>query len=95
MRLFMLTLTFALVLLPTLLILFAPQKTMVSRAIWALIAFVSPVTTLGIVRLMPLLSNEGAEATQWARFFGLLLSGSGFILPWILFAVFLHRTDRA
>ena len=94
MRIFMLALTFALVLLPTLLILFAPKKSMSSRAIWALASFVSPVATFGIVRLIPLLSNNNPDSAQWERFFGLILSGSGFILPWIIFAVFLHRTGK-
>lgn len=91
MRLFVLSLTFALVLLPTLLVLFASQKPLRSRVIWGLVTFLSPLTTLGIVRLVPLLSNGTPEAAQWERFFGLILTGSGFILPWILFAIFLHR----
>ncbi len=91
MRIFVLALTFALVLLPTLLILFASQKPLKSRVVWAIASFLSPLASFGIVRLIPILSNNSPEAAQWERFFGLLLSGSGFILPWVLFAIFLHR----
>lgn len=91
MRIFVLALTFSLVLLPTLLILFASQKPLRARVIWGFASFLSPLATFGIVRLIPLLSNGTPEAAQWERFFGLILSGSGFILPWILFAIFLHR----
>jgi predicted cobalt transporter CbtA len=91
MRIVVLALTFALVLLPTLLILFAPQKPLRARVIWGLASFLSPLLTFAIVRIVPLLSNNTADAAQWERFFGLLLTGSGFFLPWLLFAVFLHR----
>jgi hypothetical protein len=91
MRLFILAFTFLLVLLPTLLILLASQKPLKARLGWALASFLSPLLTFGIVRLVPVLSNNSPEAAQWERFFGLILSGSGFIMPWLIFAVFLHR----
>jgi hypothetical protein len=91
MRLFVLALTALLVLLPSLLILFAPERPIRARLPWALAAFLSPLVTFGLVRMVPLLSNNAPEAAQWARFLGLLLSGGGFFLPWILFAIFLHR----
>jgi hypothetical protein len=92
MRIFVLALTFIFaVFIPALLVLFAPGKPLRTRAFWALAAVLSPLATFGIVRLIPLLSNNTPEAVQWERFAGLLLSGSGFILPWIIFAVFLHK----
>lgn len=95
MRIFVLALTFAMVLLPTLLILFASHKPLRARVLWSLLSFLSPLTTFGIVRLLPLLSNNSPDAVQLERFLGLLLSGSGFVLPWIIFAVFLHRKTAA
>lgn len=95
MRAIALALTFALlVLLPTLLILFAPQKPLKLRIGWGLAAFLSPVLTFAAVRMIPVLSNNTPEAAQWERFFGVMLSGGGFILPWIFFALFLHRSGR-
>jgi hypothetical protein len=91
MRIFVLALTFSLVLLPTLLILFAAQKPLRSRVVWAIASFLSPLLTFAIIRVIPMFSNNSPEAAQWERFFGLIFTGSGFILPWILFAIFLHR----
>lgn len=91
MRLFILAFTFVLVLLPTLLILFASQKPLGARILWALVAFLPPFVTFGLVRLVPVLSNNAPQAAQWERFIGLIITGSGFILPWIIFAIFLHR----
>jgi hypothetical protein len=95
MRIFVLALTFVLVLLPVLLIIFAPHKPLRARIIWGVAAFLSPVLTFGIVRLIPVLSNNTPEAAQWERFFGLVISYGGFILPWVLFAIFLHRRAGA
>jgi hypothetical protein len=91
MRLFVLAITFALVLLPVLLILFAPGRRLSGRVIWAIVAFVSPLLVYGLVQMIPDLTNNAPEARQWARFIGLALSAAGFILPWAIFAVFLHR----
>ena len=92
MRIFVLALTFVfVVLIPTLLVLFAPGKPLRARITWALVAMLSPVATFGIIRLIPLLSNNSPDAAQWERFAGLLITGSGLILPWLVFAVFLHR----
>lgn len=92
MRVLFLGITFAFVLLPTLLILFAPQKPIRARIFWGLGAFLAPIVTFAAVRMIPILSNNTPDAAQWERFFGLVVSGGGFILPWILFALFLHRT---
>ncbi|MCA0400385.1 MAG: hypothetical protein LCH38_06175 [Proteobacteria bacterium] len=94
MRVFVLALTFAFIALPALLILFAPQRRLVSRAVWAVLAILAPFLTIGPVQLLPRMTNNAADATQWERFFGLLLSGSGFVLPWVIFAVFLHAGRR-
>lgn len=91
MRVLFLGITLVFVLLPTLLILFAPQKPIRARVLWGLGAFLSPVVTFAAVRMIPILSNNTPEAAQWERFFGVVVSGGGFILPWILFALFLHR----
>ncbi len=91
MRIFVLALTFSFVLLPTLLILLASQKPLRSRIVWGLASFLSPLTTIAITHLMPRMTNNSADSTQWERFFGLLLTGSGFVLPWMIFAIFLHR----
>ena len=92
MRIFVLALTFVFaVFIPALLVLFAPGKPLRARVIWASTAALSPLVSFGIVRLIPILSNNSPEAAQWERFAGLLLSGSGFVLPWLIFAVFLHR----
>jgi hypothetical protein len=91
MRLFVLAITFALVLLPVLLILFAPGRALRGRILWAIVAFVAPLVTYGLVQMIPELTNSTPDARQWARFLGLALSGTGFILPWVIFAVFLHR----
>lgn len=90
MRVFVLTLTLAFVLLPVLLILLASQRSLLSRVLWALAAFLAPFATYGLTRMIAHLNNNSPDSTQWERFFGLLLSGSGFVLPWILFAIFLH-----
>lgn len=91
MRSFFLVLTGIMVLVPALLILFAPGRPLASRVIWALAAFLAPIVTYGLVQLVPILSNNAPNAAQWERFIGLLLSGAGFFLPWILFAIFLHK----
>lgn len=95
MRVFFLALTFALVLLPTLLILFAPEKSLRARIVWGVAAFLAPIVTFAAVRMIPTLSNNTTEAAQWERFFGLILSGGGFVLPWVFFAIFLHRAHRS
>jgi hypothetical protein len=96
MRIFVLALTFIFaVFIPALLVLFAPGKPLRARMLWALTAALSPLVSFGIVRLIPILSNNSPEAAQWERFAGLLLSGSGFVLPWLIFAVFLHRKPAA
>lgn len=94
MRVFLLALTATFVVLPALLILFAPRRRLISRAIWAGLAILAPFLTIGPVQLLPRLTNNAADATQWERFFGLLFSGSGFVLPWVIFAVFLHAGRR-
>jgi hypothetical protein len=94
MRLFLLALTGLFVLLPSLLILFAPGRAMAVRALWALAAFLAPLLTYGITMFFPMLTNNNPDAAQWERFFGLLLSGSGFFLPWVFFALFLHLRPR-
>ncbi len=82
------------VLLPALLVLFAPGRRFGLRIAWATGAVLGPLFTFGLTHFFPALSNNGAEASQWQRFFGLLLSGSGFFLPWVLFALFVHLKPR-
>lgn len=94
MRMFLLGLTGLFVLLPSLLILFAPGRPMLVRALWALAAALAPLITYGITQLFPFLTNNSPDSAQWERFFGLLFSGSGFFLPWVFFALFLHLKPR-
>lgn len=95
MRIVVLALTFALFLLPVLLILFAPGKPLKRRILWAVIAFLAPISVFGLVRMVPVLSNNAPSAAQWERFVGLLLTGGGAVMPWIIFALFLHLGRRA
>ena len=95
MRFFVFGFAVLLVFLPVLLILFAKGRAMKSRAIWALVAFASPIVTIAAVNVMPLLTNNAPEAQQWERFLGVVISGSGFVLPWIVFAVFLHAQGKS
>jgi hypothetical protein len=90
MRVFILALIFALVLLPTLLILFAQGASLKRRIVWAIGAFVTPIIIIAFVQVIPLLTNNAPDAHQWERFAGVVLSGSGFVLPWVIFALFLH-----
>lgn len=94
MRIFLLALTALFVLLPALLILFAPARPLAVRVIWGIAAVLAPVVTFGMTQFFPLLTNDSPAAHQWERFFGLLLAGSGFFLPWVMFALFLHYKPR-
>lgn len=94
MRLFIIGLAFVLVLLPTLLILFAHGKTLRTRIVWAMFSFLAPIVMYAVVRSIPLLMNNVPEAQQWERFLGVVLSASGFFLPWIFFALFLHDKPK-
>lgn len=92
MRIFVLTLTFAIAIaIPVLLILFAPGRSWRARILWALAALLAPAANFALIQMIPILSNNAPAATQWERFFGLIFAGSGFVLPWLIFAVFLHR----
>lgn len=91
MRAFFLGLVVLLVFLPAILILFAPRRALAVRIGWGLAAFLSPVISFGLTQMIPALANGSVAASQWGRFIGLLISGGGLILPWIMFAMFLHR----
>lgn len=91
MRVFIIGLAALLIILPTLLILFGPGQALRKRVFWAVIAFVSPIVMIGLVWMIPILTNNAPHAAQWQRFVGLILSGGGFVLPWVIFALFLHR----
>ncbi len=91
MRIFVISLAALLVVLPTLLILFGRGQALRMRIFWALVAFVSPIVVIGLVWMMPALTNNAPWSGQWMRFLGLILSGGGFVLPWVIFALFLHR----
>jgi ABC-type iron transport system FetAB permease component len=94
MRLVIFGFAILLIFLPVLLILFARDRTMKVRAVWAIIAFISPIATIAAVNLIPALTNNSASAQQWERFLGVVISGSGFILPWVIFALFLHAQAK-
>lgn len=94
MRSFIFAVSALLVLLPSLLVLFAPKHSLATRALWAMAAFLAPVLTIGLAQLVPMLSNNVAEATQWQRMIGILLAGSGFFIPWVIFASFLNRPAK-
>jgi hypothetical protein len=94
MRLIVFGFAILLVFLPVLLILFARGRAMRIRAIWAIIAFASPVVTIALVNLAPALTNNDVASSQWLRFLGVTLSGAGFILPWVIFALFLHAGEK-
>lgn len=79
-----------LVLLPSLLILFAHHRPMRARLPMAMAAFVSPIVMIALVNLLPYFTNDARNAPQWAHFLGLALWGAGFFLPWVIFALFLH-----
>ncbi len=91
MRAFFLGLVVLLVFLPALLIMFAPRKPLPMRLGWGLLAFFLPIVTFGLVQFIPTLANSAPEATHWGRLVGLLVVGAGLILPWVIFALFLHR----
>lgn len=84
-----------LVFLPVLLILFAPGAALMRRIRWAILAFLAPLVMILLVNLLPMLSNNAAQAQQWERFMGLVLQAGGFFLPWIIFAIFLHAKGKA
>ncbi|PPD16557.1 MAG: hypothetical protein CTY25_01035 [Methylobacterium sp.] len=84
-----------LVLLPSLLILFASHRPMKARLPLATLAFISPVVMFGLVNMLPYLTNDVRNAPQWAHLLGLALWGAGFFLPWIIFALFLHAGRKA
>ncbi len=94
MRIFLLGLTFSFIFLPALLILLANHRPLGARIRWGLLAFLAPVIAYGLVQMVPWLANNAADASAWGRFAGLLLTGAGFFLPWILFAFFLHSATK-
>jgi hypothetical protein len=94
MRAFALGLIVLLVFLPAILILFAPGKALPVRVGWGLAAFLSPIIAFGLVQFVPALANNAPQATQWGRLVGLIIAGSGLILPWVFFATFLQRRAR-
>jgi nitrate/nitrite transporter NarK len=94
MRVVVLGLLVLLVLLPSLLILFARHRPSRLRIPMALAAFLSPVVIFGLVSASPFLMNDVRNAPQWAHLLGLVMWGAGFFLPWILFALFLHLGEK-
>ncbi|MCA3633735.1 MAG: hypothetical protein INF16_13220 [Methylobacterium sp.] len=84
-----------LVLLPSLLILFATHRPLKARIPMATMAFISPVLMFGLVNMLPYLTNDVRNAPQWAHLVGLVLWGAGFFLPWLIFALFLHVGRKA
>lgn len=90
MRLIALGLMVLLVLLPSLMILFAKHRAFSVRAPMAALAFVSPIVMIALVNMLPWLTNNSPTATQWAHLIGLGLWALGFFLPWVIFALFLH-----
>lgn len=95
MRLVIFGLLIALVLLPSLLILFAKHRPAGIRIPMALAAFLSPVLMIGLVSAAPYLMNDVRNAPQWAHMLGLALWAGGFFLPWIIFALFLHMGQKS
>lgn len=95
MRLIVLGLVVLFIFLPVMLILFAKGRSMKARAVWAIGAFLSVVVPVALVNLMPFLTNNVLQAQQWERFIGVLVSASGIILPWVIFALFLHAKAKA
>lgn len=95
MRMFVIGLAGFLVLLPTLLILFARGKPLLARLFWAALAFFAPIVMIMLVRALPILSNNSPDSSQWERMLGLLFAAFGFLLPWLFFARFLHRHHDA
>lgn len=94
MRVIILGLLVLLVLLPSLLILFARHRPARQRIPMALAAFLSPIIIFGLVSASPYLMNDVRNAPQWAHFLGLVFWGAGFFLPWVLFALFLHMGEK-
>lgn len=94
MRAFFLGLIALLVFLPAILILLAPGKPLATRIRWGLAAFFTPILAFGLIQFMPALSNNAPQAMQFGRLLGLILAGSGLILPWLFFATFLNRSRR-
>ncbi|MCZ8187355.1 MAG: hypothetical protein O9308_13320 [Beijerinckiaceae bacterium] len=94
MRAFFLGLIALLVFLPAILILLAPGKPLAIRIRWGLAAFFTPIIAFGLIQFMPALSNNAPQAMQFGRLLGLILAGSGLILPWLFFATFLNRSRR-
>ncbi|CAN1518630.1 hypothetical protein MCEMSEM23_01011 [Rhabdaerophilaceae bacterium] len=79
-----------LVVLPSLLILFASHRGVKARIPMAIAAFASPFVMIGLVNMVPALWNNTPQAPQWLHMLGIVLWGSGFFLPWVIFALFLH-----
>lgn len=94
MRLVILGLVILFIFLPVMMILFAKGRNMRVRAIWAIGAFVSVVVPVALVNLLPMLTNNAPAAQQWERFIGVVVSASGIILPWVIFALFLHAKEK-
>jgi nitrate/nitrite transporter NarK len=90
MRIVVLGLLVLLVLLPSLLILFARHRPARIRLPMAMAAFLSPIVMIGLVSAAPYLMNDVRNAPQWAHMLGLMMWAGGFFLPWIIFALFLH-----
>lgn len=94
MRSFIIAVAVLLVLMPSLLVLFAPRYSLGTRALWAMAAFLAPAVTIGIAQIVPQFANNSADAMQWQRMLGILVAGSGFFLPWVIFACFLNRPPK-
>lgn len=90
MRIIVLGLIVLLVLLPSLLILFAQHRPARIRIPMATAAFLSPVVMFGLVSAAPYLMNDMPQAPQWAHALALAMWAGGFFLPWIIFSLFLH-----
>jgi hypothetical protein len=95
MRFIILGLVVLFILLPVLLILFAKGRSLKARVVWGVGAFLSVVVPVALVNLLPVLTNNAPQAQQWERFIGVLVSASGIILPWVIFALFLHSKTKA
>jgi hypothetical protein len=82
---------FALVLVPTLLTLFQPNKPLVRRISWALWVFAAPVLAMVLITFVPQFDGKALHNPNLWALGKVVLMAMAFILPWVLFAASRER----
>ena len=83
---------FIMVLVPTLLTLFQPDKPLVRRISWALWVFASPVLAVSLLTFIPQFDGKALHNPNLWALGKVVLTAMAFILPWVLFAASRSRS---